>query len=343
MPLIPKLTSCSLLHKVPNAIWQGMALADGDRFDLIYDGPALARHQMEARELGPALLALGNLITEANHRLNEDRAAVKVFVDSEMRPGSFSVAMEVWQRISDGGGAFLALGGVKTAKDILEWLDLLRPGGVVSASWGLLGYYRVRDGRKESSAQIITDVNGGNVVQISFSGDHNTYNLSPEVYKIANDPKVAKAIKGVLQPLSSTGIEDFRTKQNGVEQTRISKDEVPAITHTCDAVIEDPHVLSRNIIEAHLLPCDPTFLPNAQHWGFWYGDRHITVDISETSISRDAVDARTVSMDDIYNVDMEITERMTPGGQIRHDYKITRVRDKSKGPTQMDWLDEPPK
>ena len=88
-------------NKVSFAIRERMALVDWDRFNLIYDGPALVRHQMEARELGPALLALGNLITEANHKLNDDRAFVKVFVDSEMKPGSFSVALEVWQHLSD--------------------------------------------------------------------------------------------------------------------------------------------------------------------------------------------------------------------------------------------------
>lgn len=337
-----KLTSKPPFNKVTFAIREGMALVDGDRFHLIYDGPALARHQMEARELGPALLALGNLITEANHKLNDDRADVKVFVDSEMKPGSFSVALEVWQQLSEHAGVLLGIGGIKTAKDILEWLDLLRPGGVVAASLGVFGYYKLRDGRKETSIKAITEFNGRDFVQINFSGDHNTYNIPSSVYHLATDPRVAKAIKGVTQPLTAPGIEDLKTSQNGVEQLRISREDVPAITKSCEAVIDDPHVLSKNTIVTHLIPCDPTFLSDAQKWGFWFGDQHVSVDISETSIARDAVNERSVSMDDIYNVDLEITERLTSGGKIRHDYKIVRVNGKTKGPKQLDLLGNSP-
>jgi hypothetical protein len=56
-----RLTAKPVFNKLPVEIWRGMTLVDGDRFNLIYDGPALARNQMEARELGPALPPLARL------------------------------------------------------------------------------------------------------------------------------------------------------------------------------------------------------------------------------------------------------------------------------------------
>lgn len=48
------------------------------RFQLAYDGPSLRRGTMNVNELAPALLATADLLQEANHRLNGDKATVSV-------------------------------------------------------------------------------------------------------------------------------------------------------------------------------------------------------------------------------------------------------------------------
>lgn len=43
----------------------------GAKFQVRYSGPLLADHTMDVRDLAPAMLALGDLIREANNEINE--------------------------------------------------------------------------------------------------------------------------------------------------------------------------------------------------------------------------------------------------------------------------------
>ena len=59
-------------------------------FSIKYDGPALATHQMDVRELAPALIALSSMLEEANRALYSDSAEVRVNVN-----GSFNLETAV--------------------------------------------------------------------------------------------------------------------------------------------------------------------------------------------------------------------------------------------------------
>jgi len=49
-------------------------------FSIKYDGPALASHQMDVRELAPALMALASLLEEANREIYPEGSEVRVQV-----------------------------------------------------------------------------------------------------------------------------------------------------------------------------------------------------------------------------------------------------------------------
>ena len=49
-------------------------------FSIKYDGPALASHQMDVRELAPALIALSDLLEQANKAALPDAPEVRVDV-----------------------------------------------------------------------------------------------------------------------------------------------------------------------------------------------------------------------------------------------------------------------
>jgi hypothetical protein len=56
---------------------------------IAYDGPALDTHEMDVRELAPALLAFSDMFEEANAVLNGDRAKISLNVKGSFKTGSF--------------------------------------------------------------------------------------------------------------------------------------------------------------------------------------------------------------------------------------------------------------
>jgi hypothetical protein len=315
-------------------------MVDRISFELVYDGPALSEHQMDVRDLVPALTGVGNLIRDANRLLNKDLADVRVLVNSEHKHGCFSISLELWQSLYEAAKGLLGAEGVKNAKDILEWLDLLIPGGAAGAL-GVLGYYRWRAGRKLATVQSVQDTGPGGTIQVTVEGDNNPITISPIVFQLAHDSRIAKSATRLLAPLKEPGIEEVKTTIDGKPQLHLDKEEAKAVLATVALVKDEENILSKGTIVAHLTPYDAQFDAGAKQWEFWHGDRRIPVDISETSIAHEAVERRSVSMDDIYKVDLEITERKTSSGQIRTDYKITNVHSVSSGPRQ-DKLFEPP-
>ena len=313
-------------------------------FELVYDGPALSEHQMDVRDLVPALTGVGNLIRDANLLLNKDLAEVRVFVNSEHKPACFSVSFELWQSLFEAAKGLLGDEGVKSAKDILEWLDLIKEmtvGGGAGAL-GVLGYYRWRAGRKLKTVQTVKDTGPGGTVQVTVDGDNNTTIIMPQrVYQLAHNARIAKDATKLLLPLKEEGINELETKVDGQSQLKVRKHDAKDIVATCALVKDEENILSKNTVLAHLTPYDAQFDPEAKQWEFWRGDRRIPVDISETSIATDAVSRRSVSMDDVYKVDLEIIEREISSGKIKIDYKVVRVHDRYPGPKQ-DHFFEPP-
>ncbi len=69
-------------------------------FALRYDGEALRDHEMDARDLAPALIGLCDLIDEANRIVNDGRARIDVRVQT-LKDGSFQINVALVQSIMD--------------------------------------------------------------------------------------------------------------------------------------------------------------------------------------------------------------------------------------------------
>jgi hypothetical protein len=315
---------------------RGRAIVSSETFELIYDGPALSAHQMDVRDLVPALQGLGNLIREANTELNGHDVTINVLINSEHKIGCFSILVDVVQGVPEAFGALLGSGAIKSAKDLLEWLDLFGVGPK-----GVFAFLTWRNGREIESAQQINDSVATGNIQITVKGDRNNVFVLPEsAYKIATNPAVARSIKQMISPLKVQGIDEIASDEgSGVRKVIARKGDVDAIDASCEETISHETVLGKNTIVAHLRPYDTEFSPEAKTWGFWYGDKHITVDITETDIARDAVARRQVSMDDIYKVDLEITETKTASGYIKLSYKATALHGRELGPEQIELIE----
>ncbi len=302
-----------------------------EKFEVIFDGPALSNHMMDVRDLAPALLALGNTIRRANQDLNGDKAQVNVLVDSGFEHGCFQVNLELTQHIIEQIKSFLADDDVKTAKDILEWLGLIGALGTGS----VFGFLKLRRGRKIQSITEVKDSEQSGTITVQIEGDDNPVTINQTVYQLANDPKLVKPIKEFVSTTEKPGINEIRTTVDDVLLAQITSADARDIIESCEVVADQTEDPETSVVKASLRPYAPVF-DEGEKWRFWYGGHAVAVDISDTTIAQDAITRGTVGIDDVYRVEMDISERRTPGGQFKHDYKVRRVLGFTPGLTQVD-------
>ncbi|MFQ3490701.1 hypothetical protein P9387_20960, partial [Enterobacter asburiae] len=61
------------------------------KFRIVYDGPALETHEMDVRDLAPALLSLSDVLEEAGKTIYGKERRISVKVNASFRAGSFGV------------------------------------------------------------------------------------------------------------------------------------------------------------------------------------------------------------------------------------------------------------
>ena len=109
----------------------------------VYDGPALASHEMDVRSLAPALLALSDIFEEANAILNGDRARVSVNVKGSFKTGCFGFDLSVSQSVMQSLLNLASSQSVQSAADIASILGFCGGSGM-----GLLRVIKWIRGRK---------------------------------------------------------------------------------------------------------------------------------------------------------------------------------------------------
>jgi hypothetical protein len=111
------------------------------RFQIVYDGPALEGSTIDVRELAPALLALGQVLEEANATFNAGHAKVALRVSASFRSGCFGIDFSVVQGLLDQALALFQRTPIAGAKELVELLGFVYGGaaGLVSAIKWLRG------------------------------------------------------------------------------------------------------------------------------------------------------------------------------------------------------------
>lgn len=168
-------------------------------FRVTYDGTALAKHQMEVRQLAPALHAIGDLIEHANRVLNSDGSKVSVSVSGSFKTGSFGIDLVLLQGWTKNiVGLFNSRSGIALT-GILACLGLSGK----DAGRGLIGVLKWLRGRTITRVVKTED-------HASIYVNEESLEVEMRVLQLLMDIEIRRALDAVIrEPLSHEGIDTF--------------------------------------------------------------------------------------------------------------------------------------
>ena len=299
-------------------------------FGIVYDGPALADHVMDVRDLGPALLAIGNLCVEANRVLNGDDSSLSVNVKGTGE-GCFNISLQlVYEQVS----TLVANPHVASVKELLEWVGLV--GTPVGGTIGLSQFLKWKKGRRVSAEEPTSD----GQIAITVAGDNNTITIPTQVAALAHDVNVRKASRDITLPLKSDGINEFEVRdETGTTVVSIDDSEVkdgyfdidldevgltdsPVPPQTFEAILE----LRAAVFEEH------------KRWQFMFGGNVIQASILDERFNEGVFKkGERFGVGDSFRDKINLIQIRLPNGKLRNTYEVVEVIEVTPGPKQLDF------
>lgn len=297
-------------------------------FSIKYDGPALADHQMDVRELAPALIALSNLLEEANKAAYPDSTEVRVQVKGNFKGGSFGVDFIALQTISQQIVTMLTGPQASAAANlsgILQGIGLIGGG-----TYGLIGLIKWLKGRKPTS---ITKRDDMEIFEIRTLEEIETFEVDLVTGRLYRSRVVRQSLAKVLKPLERDGIDVFATGINGVTQNVVTKDELPSFIESAQEV----DVVSDTTTEGALLQVESAVFKDGNKWRFSDGATSFFAEITDRGfLERVESGTERFGKGDVLVVDLRRVQIITDNG-LRLDYKVERVR-QHRAPLQSPLL-----
>ena len=210
------------------------------QFIVSYDGDseALSEHAMDARSVGTALIALGELFDRANLVLNGERTSVELNVQANTS-GSFEIELLLAQAYIT-AVPFLSGGMVTSAANLIT---------IVAGSNGLINLIKRLRGNSPDS--IIRDEasNSATLEYEEVTADSTTKRRmilrGLEALRLYEDDQIAKNLTDFVSVLSEDGISQVTFKQRDQRLESIDEDEAFFFRVHSDDVEIDEFVIPR--------------------------------------------------------------------------------------------------
>lgn len=300
-------------------------------FSIKYDGPALESHQMDVRELAPALIALSNMLEEANRVAFPDSASVKVNVQGNFKGGSFGVDLIAIQSITDQIVSMFSgpeASAFSNLKSILEAIGLIV--GTGGAGGGLIGIIKWLHGRKPSSIRTSGDRVVFEVVEESIS---ETFEVDLVAGRLYQSRVVRKALANVVKPLERDGIDIFASGQDGQTAEVIRKDDAPWFT----VAESDADIVSDTVAEHVLLQIESAVFKDDNKWRFSDGSGSFFAEVADPIfVNKINSGDERFGKGDVLIVDLRRIQTISDNG-LKMEYSIIKVHE-HRAPLQRQLL-----
>lgn len=285
-------------------------------FTLTYDGPALKAHEMDVRDLAPAMLAVGELFDAMNLLLNGESAEVQINVKAH-EPGCFSVVFDIIQNWRDGALSLLTGDYVAAALNLKELLI----GGA-----GLVWWIRTHRGAMPDRVEKLA----GNMLRVHYGGE--SFDVPLQLLRLYQDLAVRHALeKVVYRPLQNPGIDlvEFGERKNpsqrviGSEAESFRTPEIPE-----KVLVSDTREAAFSIVSLAF--------KDDNKWRLHDGQNSVSATIEDEDFLR-RVNQNTIrfAKGDVLICEIEFIQKQTAKGLLTENV-VKRVKRHIPAPRQLD-------
>jgi len=283
-----------------------------ERFYVIYDGWALEHHLMDVRDLAPAMIAVNDLLSNANKALNGDKADLNLKVNASFRAGSFGMELHtVVHFLSQIRDMFAGdnASAISNAWTILEIVGFV--GGA-----GLIGLIKFLKGKKPTK---IIDEDGRLKVYLN---ETEYYETDGKVVKLYKNRTIVGDLNKMLEPLEKDGIDSFFVSRTGDKKDADLAIDDSELTYFEYQEIEND--LSENITETFVQIEAAVFKDNNK-WKFDNGGSPINAAILDEEFLRkiDSGELR-FGKGDLLKVKLKTTQTFAHG-KLKTEFQVIEV------------------
>lgn len=287
-------------------------------FTLQYDGPALRAHEMNVRDLAPAMLGVGEVFDALNTLFNGKATEVAVNVRAH-QPGSFTVVFDVVQVVKS-GVEFLAGTEVAAALQLKEVLV-----GAAGGVGGLIWLIRKLRGR---TPERIEKLSPG---MFRLTVNNEIYDVPMELLQAYQELSVRRALERFIsRPLLKSGIDEVRIVDGGTLVAHVTDDEAAlfkAPEPSDDVVVDDMRKAAYTIR-------DLSFDEDGT-WRLNDGNNPIKVKMEDKNfLSQVENDEIRFAKHDVLLCLVHFKQRRTPKG-LSNEYTVTEVLQHIPAPRQL--------
>lgn len=301
--------------------------SDDMKFRIVYDGPALDTHEMDVRDLAPALLSLSDVLEEAGRTIYGKKSHVSVKVNASFKAGSFGVDLiassSSWlkQAVS-----FLSGDTVTAAANLIALLGLC-PGPREKLTKGLIQLIKWIGPRTITKLHNLPDRN----VKVFVDEDFEVF--ENDVIELYKNLKLRESLEGVItKPLEREGIDSFASTIDGGESfVIVEKSEANFFK-----VNTPPEaLLSESTAEKALQVINISFNEGSK-WRFSDGASSFLAEITDENFLKDIDNSSlNFSKGDMLLVDLKVAQYMV-GASIKTTFEVTHVKKQLNPQRQID-------
>ncbi|MCD9124222.1 hypothetical protein LUR55_00270 [Luteimonas sp. C4P040a] len=293
------------------------------QFRITYDGPALARHEMDARELAPALLAMADLLDASVKALHGDKAKAKINVVGSFKTGSFNVdfnTMVSLLKVARDMFAGDTATAVTQAAGILTLLGIMGKKGYN----GLAQVLKWLRGRRITSVTLLE--NGRAVILV----DADRLEVELQVLALLRDVAVREAFHEVLAPLERPGIDSFAAGSDVDFSVVIYDSERAYFSPPAgedELILEDERKMAFSIVSLAF--------KDDNKWRLSDGNSTISAKITDADFLAEVnTSERSFSKGDVLVCRVKVTQWQSESG-AKTDYEVIEVLEHRKGARQI--------